>query len=210
MKIQEEKILVFGASGHAKVVIDIIERQGLFTVGCVADDAPALEGRTVYGHRVIGGREKLRAIKIKKGIVAIGDNSARCAVADWLVANGYELVTAVHPSAQIARGVSLGGGTVVMAGSVLNSDASIARNVIINTRAGIDHDCVIGSGVHIGPGATLCGAVRVGDLSFVGAGATIAPNLSIGRAAIVGAGATVLRDVLPRTVVTGTPAKIRS
>lgn len=209
MRVEKEKIFVFGASGHAKVIIDIIERQGLFTVEFLVDDNSSLLGINIYGYTVVGGREKILSSEIRRGIVAIGDNVARCAVADWLTSNGCVLITAVHPSAQIARGVSLGGGTVVMAGAVINSDTAIGQNVIINTRAGIDHDCVIGNGVHIAPGVTLCGGVRVDDKAFIGAGATIIPNLSIGRDSIVGAGGTVLRGVPPGAIVLGIPAKAK-
>ena len=210
MKTEKENIFVFGASGHAKVVIDVIERQSLFTVACLVDDDASLWGNQIYGYKVVGGRGEISSSKAKRGIVAIGNNAARSAVADWLKSNGYELITAVHPSAQIARGVSLGNGTVVMAGAIINSDTVIGQNVIVNTQAGVDHDCVVGNGVHLAPKVTLCGTVRIDDLAFIGAGATVIPNLSIGRESIVGAGATVLKNVPPHTSVVGTPAKIKS
>jgi len=139
----KEKIFVFGASGHAKVVIDIIERQGLYEIAFLADDDPALKGKEIYNYQVIGGKPELLATDIRQGIVAIGSNRARGSVTTWLKANGFELVTVLHPSAQLARGVNIGNGTVVMAGAVINSDTSIGNDVIVNTRASIDHDCVI-------------------------------------------------------------------
>lgn len=202
----KEKIFVFGASGHAKVVIDIIERQNLYEIAFLVDDALALRGRQTYGYPVIGGKEELLDSGIHSGIVAIGSNRARREVAAWLRKRGFDLVSAVHPSAQIARGVTVGSGTVIMAGAVINSDTSIGRDVIVNTRAGIDHDCSIGEGVHIAPGATLCGTVKVGDGSFVCAGATIIPNLTIGNDVTVGAGATVIRDVEAGLIIAGSPA----
>lgn len=210
MSTKKEEIFVFGASGHAKVLIDVLECQGLFQVAGLFDDNESLTGKTVFGYRVIGGRDKVISAGIKRGIVAIGDNSSRNAVAVWLVKNGVELITAVHPSAQISRGVTIGEGTVVMAGSVINADADIGSNVIINTLASIDHDCLIADCVHIAPRATLCGAVKVGERSFIGASATIVPNISIGKEAIVGAGATVLKDVRQKTVVAGSPAKVKN
>jgi len=202
-----EKIFIFGASGHAKVVIDIIERQGLYCIDFLADDDPTLKDTDFYGYRVIGGKTELLASGIKRGIVAIGSNRARCAVASWLADNGFGLVSAVHPSAQLGRGVTVDVGTVVMAGVVVNSDTSIGRNVIINTKASIDHDCCIGDGVHIAPGATLCGTVDVGTGSFVCAGVTIIPNQSIGKHVIIGAGSTVIKDVPDGVTVVGSPAK---
>ena len=210
MKKEKDKIFIFGASGHAKVVIDIIEQQGLYAIEFLIDDNRELKEKDFFGYRVIGGKDELlpQQDRVSRGIVAVGVNSARIAVSSWLTANGFKLATAVHPSAQLARGVAVGVGTVIMAGVIVNSDTCIGDNVIVNTRASIDHDCTIGNGVHIAPGATLCGAVTVGDNSFVCAGATIIPNLCIGSNAVVGAGAVVIRDVPDDVTVAGIPAKV--
>jgi len=204
----KEKIFVFGASGHAKVVIDIVEQQGLFDITFLADDDPGLKGTTVYGYQVIGGKTELLASGIKRGVVAIGSNKARCAVGRWLLDNGFELVSAIHPAAHLARGVSVGSGTVIMAGAVVNSDTKVGDGVIINTRASVDHDCTIGDHCHIAPGVTLCGTVQIGKESFVCAGATVIPNLTIGSNVIVGAGATVIRNISDNVTVAGTPARV--
>lgn len=203
----KEKIFVFGASGHAKVVIDIIERQGLYEIGLLVDDDLSLKGTTVFGYLVTGGKQELLDAGITRGIVAIGSNKARSSVSAWLAGEGFELVNALHPSAQLARGVTIGSGSVVMAGAVVNSDASIGYDVIINTGATVDHDCSIGDGAHIAPGATLCGSVTVGAGTFICAGATVIPNLTIGKGVVVGAGSTVIRNVPDGTTVAGTPAK---
>jgi sugar O-acyltransferase (sialic acid O-acetyltransferase NeuD family) len=205
--MMKEKIFVFGASGHAKVVIDIIERQGLCDIAFLVDDDESLKGTEFYGYYVIGGKQELLASTIRCGIVAIGSNRARSAVASWLTEHGCELVTAVHPTAQLGRGVLIESGTVVMAGAVINSDCHIGRNVIVNTRSSIDHDGTIGDGVHVAPGVVLCGTVCVGDGTFVCAGATIIPNLTIGSNVIVGAGSTVIKNVPDGVTVVGSPAK---
>lgn len=207
---EADKIFVFGASGHAKVVIDIIERQGAACIAFLVDDDPSLKGKQVYSYEVIGGKDDLMRLagnNVRRGLVAIGQNNARLRVANWLVNNGFTLITAVHPSAQIARGVTLGPGTVVMAGAVINSDAQVGENAIINTRASVDHDCVIDDGVHIAPGTTLCGSVHVGRESFICAGATVAPNITIGERVTVGAGATVIDNVGDGLTVIGVPAR---
>lgn len=206
---EQKKIFVFGASGHAKVIIDIIERQGLHEIVFLVDDDPALKDTKFYGYHVIGGKQELLEVqgKVSSGVVAIGSNRARLAVADWLIDNSFTLVSAIHPFAQLGRGVTVAAGTVIMAGAVINSDSRIGHNVIVNTRASIDHDCTIGDGVHLAPGATLCGTVSVGNGTFVCAGATVIPNLTIGRNAIVGAGSTVIRDVPDCELVVGSPAK---
>jgi len=206
----KEKILIYGASGHAKVVIDIIEKQGIFTVEFLVDDDPVLKGKNFFGYRIIGGKADLLATTDApgKGIVAIGSNVARRKVSAWLVEQGIERITAVHPSAQISRGVKIGNGTVIMAGVSINADTVIGDDVIVNTRASVDHDCCIADYVHLAPGSTLCGAVSVGTGTLVAAGATVIPNLTIGENVIVGAGAVVIRDVPDSVVVVGNPAKV--
>lgn len=205
-----EKIFVFGASGHAKVVIDIVERQGLYQIAFLVDDDQKLKGTDLYGYQIVGGKADLllHREQLSCGIVAIGSNAARIKVAAWLGKNGFCLVSAVHPSAQLARGVTVGAGSAVMAGAVLNADTIIGSNAIINTRASIDHDCIIGDGVHVAPGATLCGTVKVGAGSFVCAGTTVIPNLCLGENVIVGAGSTVIRDVPSNVTVIGSPARL--
>ncbi len=211
MKLEDErkKIFVFGASGHAKVVIDIIERQGLYEIVFLVDEDPALKGSKFYDYHVIGGKQELLEARdrICGGIVAIGSNRARIAVARWLTDSRFDLVSAIHPFSQIGRGVTVAVGTVIMAGAIINSDSRIGRNVIVNTRSSIDHDCTVGNGVHIAPGTTLCGTVSVGNGTFVCAGATIIPNLTVGNNVIVAAGSTVIRDVPDYALVAGSPAR---
>lgn len=204
-------IMVFGASGHAKVVIDIAEKAGVHVLGLYDDDA-ALHGKQVYGYTVNGGKEALLTSRDRFMehcfVVAIGSNAARSKIAAWLIANGYTLSEAlVHPSALLARGVLIGKGSVVMAAAVINSDTRVGQNAIVNTGAIIDHDCVIGDGVHVAPGVTICGGVSVGDRTMIGAGAVIHPNLHIGEGVIVGAGATALKDVENGMTVVGSPAR---
>lgn len=211
MQTELTPVFVYGASGHAKVVIDAIERAQQYAVQFLIDDDPATKGVRLYGYEVTGGREaliRLRA-KVKGGIVAIGDNPSRKGVAEWLQQHGFEFITVVHPSAVIARGVAIGAGTVVMPGAIVNADASIGEHVIINTAATVDHDCRIGAFCHIAPGTHLCGSVTIGARSFLCAGVTVAPNRLIGDDVVIGAGSTVLSDLPARVTAVGTPAKIR-
>ncbi len=208
MNNELKPIFMFGASGHSKVVIDIIEKQGAYRVAFLADDNIGLKGSDLYNYRIIGGRDELLTGDIRQGIVTIGSNSTRDRVAAWLTAHGCELVSAIHPSAQIGRDVCMGRGSVVMPGAIINSGTRIGGNAIVNTRASVDHDCTIGEAVHIAPGSTLCGNVVVGSGTLIGAGATIIPNLRIGSNTVVGAGATVTGDLPSNCTAVGTPARI--
>jgi len=207
--MSERQILIFGASGHAKVVLDIVEREGRGKLALLVDDDPARAGQKLLGYAVAGGRDALLKHGAKAGlvIVAIGANPARRSVAAWLAAQGFAFASAVHPGAQIGREVRIGAGTVVMAGTAINPDTEIGMHCIVNTGASVDHDCRLGEGVHVAPGARLCGGVSVGAGAFIGAGAVVVPGRQIGADAIIAAGAVVLKDVPERAVVAGNPAR---
>lgn len=203
------KLFLYGASGHAKVIADIVERLGKAKIAFVIDDDPARHAAGLMGYPVIGNRDALVARRrdVEAGIVAIGANPTRMAVAGWLAGEGFSFASTVHPAAVVGREVRIGEGSVAMAGAVINSDTRVGRHCIINTGASVDHDCELGDGVHVAPGARLCGGVAVGAGAFIGAGAVVVPGRRIGADAIIAAGAVVLADVPARAVVAGNPAK---
>ena len=206
----KEKLVVFGAGGHAKVVIDIIEQQGNYEIAGLLDDDLKHQGSRFFGYPVLGTRADLPALfsaQLRHAIVTIGDNASRAAVAAHLDQHGWRFASAVHPRASIGRGVKIGPGSVVMAGCVVNTDAHLGGQVIINTGATVDHDCRIEDAVHIAPGCHLCGGVSVGQGSLLGAGTTVTPGVRIGNRVIVGAGSTVIRDVADEARVSGVPAR---
>lgn len=200
-------IVVWGASGHGKVVADLARRVGYEVVGFLDDD-PVKAGREFFGARVFGGRERLDAIDADRAIaLGIGNNAHRAAVMAAARAFGLVVPTLVHPAAIVSDTARLGAGTVVCAGAVINADARVGEGGIVNTTAVIEHDCVLGAFVHVSPGAVLSGGVHVDEAVHVGAGAVVLPGLSIGAGAIVGAGAVVTRDVAPAVTVRGVPAR---
>jgi sugar O-acyltransferase (sialic acid O-acetyltransferase NeuD family) len=203
-------LVLVGASGHGKVVIDVIEKEGRYRLSYLLDDNAALHGRTFFGYRVAGSTESILAEAASERpmvFVSIGDNTARLRIAGWLRGHGFELARTIHPHAQVGRGTAIGAGTVLMAGAVVNSDATIGENVIINTGATVDHDCAVGDGVHVAPGAHLCGGVRVGAGSFIGAGAVLTPGVRVGTNTVIGAGSTLLEDVADNAKAAGSPAR---
>lgn len=203
----ESMLVVFGAGGHAKVVIDAAEKQGGRQI-MVVDDAEAYWGAQLMGYSIHRGREALlKSDRRAFAIPAIGNNKARAQVAAWLEANGFVLTIVTHPSAQVGRGVHIGRGSILVGGAVINSDTLIGNNVIINTGATVDHDCSIGDNVHIAPGVNVCGEVEIGAGSFLGVGAVVVPRVRIGNNCMIGAGATVLNDVPDGVLVVGTPAR---
>jgi len=205
-----EKLVIFGAGGHAKVVIDAVMRQGRFDVAFLADSDAARVGSVILGYPVREEAEGFAALAagVKYGIIAIGDNATRRRIAEMVRRNGLTLAKVIHPSAVVACATSIGDGTLVMPGSIINAEAHIGANVIVNTGAVIEHDCVIGDDAHIAPNVTLCGGVSVGAGSLIGAGATVLVGRRIGTGAVVGAGSTVIEDVPDGTCAVGSPCRI--
>jgi acetyltransferase EpsM len=210
--LELEPLVIWGASGHAKVVTDIVRLTGRHVIrGFLDDREERSPGRPFCGATVLGGREKLSTLRrggVSAMIVAVGDCQARLHLAALAVAAGYHLITAIHPAAVVAGDASVGLGTVIVGGAVVNPASRLGSNVIVNTGATVDHDCLLDDGVHVSPGAHLGGWVRVGRASWIGIGATVRDHVSIGANAIVGAGALVLTDVPDNVVVFGSPARV--
>lgn len=208
MSTHRKKLALFGAGGHAKVVMDASEKQSAYNIFGLYDDNYSLKGQQSFGYPVLGTRADLIEQKLYWDalIITIGSNQIRQQLTEFFLQQSIQFATVIHPSAQISRGVTINEGSVVFATSVVNAGSCIGKGVIINTGARIDHDCKVDDYVHIAPGATLCGGVIVGSNSFIGAGATIIAGISIGKDVIVGAGSTVIRDLPDGARVAGSPA----
>ncbi len=193
-------INLYGASGHAKVVLDIAKSINL-EIAEVYDDNAAL--KEVAGFRI---QQPQKGVKISNVIITIGNNAIRKTIAQGKVLTLAACL--VHPSAQVGGAVSIGEGTVVMANVVINNSAKIGKNCILNTASVIEHDCELGDFVHLSPNATLAGGVSVGEGTHIGANAVVIPCVKIGKWAVVGAGAVILRDIPDYAVVVGNPGKI--
>ena len=194
-------INLFGASGHAKVIMDIISAQGDY-VGCLYDDAPRfteIHGVPVYKTIDVNISGPL--------IISIGSNNIRKMIAERYP---IEYAKAIHPLATVSPSAMVEEGSVVMQGAIIQSDAHIGRHCIINTGASVDHECQISDYVHISPHATLCGNVHVGESSWIGAGTTVIPGVKIGRGCIIGAGSVVIRDIPDGATAYGNPCKIKN
>lgn len=214
MSVDSRPLVLLGAGGHARVLAALARAAGRPVLG-VCD--PALAASAVSRWEdldVLGDDGALDGLPPDRvtlmlgvGQLAVGTLRERLYAA-WR-ARGYDFPALVHPTAWVAPGVVLGDGVQVMAGAVLQPGCEIGENSIINTRAGVDHDCGIGRDVHVAPGATLCGTVTVEDGAFIGAGATVIQGLRIGARAVVGAGVTLVRDLAPTTTVLGAGNRLR-
>jgi UDP-perosamine 4-acetyltransferase len=204
-------VLLIGAGGHARVLMDALGRCGIAVAGLVDADA-AKYGTLVGGAPVLGddavlGGHPPASTVLVNAIGTVESTAVRRAVYDRLKAGGYRFLTVTHPSAVIAPDAVLEEGAQVMAGAIVQAGAVIGANSIINTGAQVDHDCRIGAHVHLAPGTTLSGAVTVGEDSHVGTSATVVQGVRIGRGCLVAAGAVVAQHVADGERVAGVPAR---
>ncbi len=197
------ELIVIGAGGHAKVVVETARAAGWAVLG-TADNNP--EAR-VFDLPHLGSPDALEPKFGVRCVIAVGSNVARARIGEQLDKH-HEWAILVHPAAMVSSRASIGLGSVVFAGAVIQPDVQIGQHVIVNTGAQIDHDGQLGNTVHVGPGAILAGNVTLEDGVFVGAGGVISPGVTVGAWSILGAGAVAVGDLAGQTTFVGVPAKL--
>ena len=218
MQNNHRKCIVWGATGQAKIVHEILLHEGAkishFFDNNNSVASPVFGIPISYGFS--GLDEFVRNLSANSlnaaqfdFVVAIGGGRGRDRqfIAEMLLGYGFKARSVIHPSAIISPTSKLGLGAQILAGSVISTDALIGDHVIINTGANIDHDCCLASGCHVAPNAALAGEINLEENVFIGTNATILPGLSIGKDSCVGAGAVVTKDVPPGVLVVGNPAR---
>jgi sugar O-acyltransferase (sialic acid O-acetyltransferase NeuD family) len=193
-----DTVYLYGAGGHAKVILDILKSNQI-TVPAIFDDNPDMD--------IFMGIPVAHTDIQSPLIISIGNNVIRKKIAEQLC-NKVFAPAALARSVTVSDSATFDAGTVVMQGAIIQSSVIIGKHSIINTRSSIDHDCVIQDYVHIAPGVVLCGNVQIGEGSFVGAGTTIMQGIKIGKWSVIGAGSVVVRDIPDHVTAFGSPCKI--
>lgn len=204
-------VIILGAGGHAKVLVEVLLKSGKVIAGIVDPDL-TLVGTNILGVPVLGCDEVVNGYSttdfhLVNGLGSVSVPLKRQQLFDRFKALGYFFATVIHPSAIIASDAVLSEGTQIMAGTVIQPGCRIGINSILNTRASVDHDCIIGDHVHVAPGVTLSGGVSVGSRSHIGTGATVIQGISIGIGCLIAAGSVVTKDVCDGAKVRGVPAR---
>lgn len=205
---KENGIIVIGSSGHARVVIELLQAMGDQVDLCVGNPDSV---STCMGLTVLKGDQHLRRLRdegYSRAFVAVGSNTIRRRLADLAITLGFRLVNAISPQAIISASAKLGEGVAVMAGAVINAEAVIEDLAIINTGATVDHNCRIGRAVHIAPQCGLAGNVTVGAGSLLGIGCKVIPEIRIGSEVTIGAGGVVVSEIPDGALAMGVPARV--
>jgi acetyltransferase EpsM len=195
-------MIVYGASGHGKVIIEILESMGEPQIE-VWDDA---QKPPMWEYEVKQPLPSNVAITDKM-VISIGSNATRKKVAERF-SSSTKFGIAVHTSAHVSKRAMIGEGSVIMANATVNADTIIGKHCIVNTCASIDHDCVLGDYSHVSPNATLSGDVQIGEGTHIGAGASIIQGVRIGKWCTIGAGTVVIKDIPDYATAVGNPARI--
>ena len=197
-------LVVIGAGGHAKVVIDCAERVGHKICGVIDDRV----GATVFEHPHLGSLDNLVLHSDWQFVIAIGSNVVRARIANSLE-DRVAWASLVDPTASVSRHASIQVGSVVFAGAIVQADVRVGRHVILNTGCRVDHDVEIANHCHVAPGAILTGGVVLEEGVFVGAGAVVLPGVRIGAWSTLGAGSVATKDLSSEQVFVGSPAKLK-
>jgi sugar O-acyltransferase (sialic acid O-acetyltransferase NeuD family) len=206
-----EPVIILGAGGHAKVLVEALRRQSVAILGATDAD-PGKYGQSLSGVPILGSDDVVAqhmtsAIRLVNGMGSVRSVERRKALFLQYKNRGNAFATVVHPSAVVASDAILAEGAQVMAGAVLQPGCRIGANTIVNTRVVVDHDCEVGEHVHLAPGVVLSGGVVVGSETHIGSGATVIQGVRIGTGCLIAAGAVVVRNVPDGARVMGIPAR---
>lgn len=193
-------MILYGASGHAKVIIDILNACGTKIKEIFDDNFSQI--KILHGINVCKPEPSN-----EKMIISIGNNNIRKRISESGIAREYG--TAIHPSAIVSPFAEIGEGTVIMQGAIIQAGAKVGKHCIINTGATVDHDCTIGDYAHISPNATLCGNVTIGEGSQIGVGASIIPGITVGKWSLICAGSVVTTDIPNKCVAAGNFCQVK-
>lgn len=207
------KLVVIGAGGHARSVLDIILQNNEYDVaGCVDNIFPEFKHVPNMEEISIIGNDELLPKLYDSGInnifVAIGNNKLRASIYEKAVSIGFEPVSVISRHAVISPRAYIGSGTCVMAGAVINVNCSVGNNCIINTNSSLDHDCTVGNHCHVAPGVAVSGTVNIGDCVHLGTGTNVINGISIGKNSFIGVGSAVVKNIPEGVLAYGVPAKI--
>jgi sugar O-acyltransferase (sialic acid O-acetyltransferase NeuD family) len=205
-------MVVVGAGGHAKEVIDVLIQS------CVTDDILLFDNisenvsNILYDKFVIIKNDDDLSLALSRNsefVLGLGGPYKRRALSQYFERFGGKLTTVIFSSAKIGGYcVCLEEGLNIMNDVVIYSDVSIGRGSLINTACSIHHDARIGEYCELSPGSRILGNAKIGNYCFVGANAVVLPNIEIGDNVIIGAGAVITKNIPSKSVVVGVPGKI--
>jgi len=207
--MSKPKLILIGAGGHSLSCIDVIEQQGQFQiVGFVGLQEQLDVKHQEYGYSTIATDNDLLSLAsiYQYALIAIGQIQSadqRINLFQRAKQAGFELPIIISPTAYVSRHATLGAGTIVMHGAIINAGASIGNNCIINSRSLIEHHARIEDHCHISTGAILNGGVSIGIGAFIGSGSIIKQGVKVGSNCVVGMGLSLRNNLEDKVYLKG-------
>jgi sugar O-acyltransferase (sialic acid O-acetyltransferase NeuD family) len=200
-------IILIGGGGHCRACIDVIEEGGVYRIVGILDAFKA-DNESILGYPILGRDDELKSFASNKvaALVTLGHiKNVTRRIELYEIASELKMIAPpiISNKAYISKHSSIGVGTMIMHGAIINAATIIGENCILNTQALVEHDVRVGSHCHISTGARLNGGVTIGDQCFIGSGVTVKEGVKIGHNSLIGAGLTVLKDINPGTIFTG-------
>lgn len=188
--MSKPSLILIGAGGHARACIDVIERQGQYQIDGLIGMADEVGGEH-FGYGVIATDNDLPtlATTYKFAFITVGQIKTpdhRIRLYQQAIKLGFQVPRIIAPTAHVSRHATIGAGTIVMHGAVVNAGARVGFNCIINTRAVIEHDATVEDHCHISTGAIVNGDANIGTGSFIGSGSIVKEGLTVGPRGVVG------------------------
>ena len=204
-----DKLVLLGAGGHCKSVIDAVEAMGKYDISGIL----APESGMLLGYPILGNDDVL-INALNQGVanlfIAIGASDIREKLHKKAESIGFSFPNIIDPSAAVSQHLRLGRGIFIGKNAVVNSGCIIKDFAIINSGAVIEHECVVDTFAHVAPGAILCGKVKIGTHTHIGAGAVVRENISVGMHTLIGCASAVVKDIPEHVKAYGNPCKVLS
>jgi sugar O-acyltransferase (sialic acid O-acetyltransferase NeuD family) len=207
-----KRVIIVGAGGHSKVLIDIIQKEAKYELVGLIDDYFEV-GSKIIGLEIIGTMknfdEVIKINDIQGGIIALGDNYKRSVYEKNIetICPDFNFINCIHPSAIIGENVVLGYGNTITAGSIINPKSTVENHCLINTNSSLDHDCLMSNYSSLAPNVTTGGNVKIGEYSAIGIGTNVFHKITIGKNCIIGGGSLVTKDTKGDSLYYGSPCK---
>lgn len=200
------QVLLVAASGLARETLESIRQTGDHEAVGILDDNAALHGTRVNGVPVLGGLQ-LAPQRGEQLLLCAGKGASRAAIARRLGLPEERYATHISAHAVLGGSVSVGAGSIILAGTVATSDVRIGRHVVLMPRVVLTHDNVLEDFATLAAGAALAGTVHVGSEAYLGTNSTVRENLSIGRGAVLGMAAALIANLPAEQTWAGNPAR---
>ena len=204
-------IIIIGAGGQSRVVIDILEQDSNVVISGIVDNFSSLDDH-VEGYPIIGKTDDLAQIvsdhNIQAAIIAVGNNKIRKEYFELCQKHGLIMYNAIHPDASIAPKATIGIGNVIAREAIICTNASIGNNTIINTGSIIEHESIVADHAQVCPGVNIAGRTKIKESAFIGIGVTVIHNITIGANTVIGAGSVVITNIEDNCTAVGVPCKV--